>query len=237
MEGYAIVQPRITPSLPIGHPGSLSQKVFSGPGGIDPYSSAVSDVYQDLFQEGSYTGKGIYDIDAFEAALAGKVPANALLSHDLFEGIFARVALATDIELFEEFPSRYEAIAARQHRWARGDWQLLPWLFGRSHSKTGETESRQDSNHRPLEDSRQPAPHAFGARFVAHCWLRDGFCAPLLPGYGRSFFSQPLRFPRCFRFSSGSSRVAKEFPCEAIFAACSATWCSGHVRLAWWSHS
>src|ERR1019366_4354345 len=100
VEGYAIVQPRITPSLPINHPSSLSQRVFSGPGGIDPYSSAVSDVYQDLFQEGSYTGKGIYDIDAFEAALAGKVPANALLSHDLFEGIFARVALATDIELF-----------------------------------------------------------------------------------------------------------------------------------------
>jgi len=134
VEGYAIVQPRITPSLPINHPSSLSQRVFSGPGGIDPYSSAVSDVYQDLFQEGSYTGKGIYDIDAFEAALAGKVPANALLSHDLFEGIFARVALATDIELFEEFPSRYEAVAARQHRWARGDWQLLPWLFGRGHS-------------------------------------------------------------------------------------------------------
>jgi cyclic beta-1,2-glucan synthetase len=133
VEGYAIVQPRITPSLPIDHLSSLSQRVFSGPGGIDPYSSAVSDVYQDLFQEGSYTGKGIYDIDAFEAALAGKVPANALLSHDLFEGIFARVALATDIELFEEFPSHYEAVAARQHRWARGDWQLLPWLFGRGH--------------------------------------------------------------------------------------------------------
>ena len=131
------MQPRITPSLPINHPSSLSQRVFSGPGGIDPYSSAVSDVYQDLFQEGSYTGKGIYDIDAFEAALAGKVPANALLSHDLFEGIFARVALATDIELFEEFPSRYEAVAARQHRWARGDWQLLPWLFGRGHSGRG----------------------------------------------------------------------------------------------------
>lgn len=137
VEGYAIVQPRITPSLPFGHLSSLSQRVFSGPGGIDPYSSAVSDVYQDLFQEGSYTGKGIYDIDAFESALAGKVPENALLSHDLFEGIFARVALATDIELFEEFPSRYEAVAARQHRWARGDWQLLPWLFGRRYMGPG----------------------------------------------------------------------------------------------------
>ncbi|HVS88329.1 MAG TPA: glucoamylase family protein [Candidatus Acidoferrum sp.] len=137
VEGYALVQPRITPSLPIDREGSLSQNIFSGPGGIDPYSSAVSDVYQDLFGEGSYTGKGIYDIDAFEAALAGKVPENALLSHDLFEGIFARVALATDIELFEEFPSRYEDVAARQHRWARGDWQLLPWLFGRGHPGPG----------------------------------------------------------------------------------------------------
>jgi cyclic beta-1,2-glucan glucanotransferase len=135
VEGYAIVQPRITPSLPVDHPSSLSQRIFSGPGGIDPYSSAVSDVYQDLFQEGSYTGKGIYDIAAFEAALKGKTPENTLLSHDLFEGIFARVALATDIELFDEFPSRYEAIAARQDRWARGDWQLLPWLFGRGQSR------------------------------------------------------------------------------------------------------
>jgi cyclic beta-1,2-glucan synthetase len=137
VEGYAIIQPRITPSLPIDHQSSLSQRVFSGPSGIDPYSAAVSDVYQDLFQEGSYTGKGIYDIDAFEAALDGKVPENALLSHDLFEGIFARVALATDIELFEEFPVTYEAVAARQNRWARGDWQLLPWLFGRTHIEPG----------------------------------------------------------------------------------------------------
>lgn len=130
VEGYAIVQPRITPSLPIGREGSLAQKIYSGPGGIDPYSAAVSDVYQDLFREGSYTGKGIYDIDAFETALAGKVPDNSLLSHDLFEGIFARVGLVTDVELFEEFPSRYAAISARQDRWARGDWQLLPWLLG-----------------------------------------------------------------------------------------------------------
>ncbi len=105
MEGYGLVQPRITPTLPTGGEGSLFQKIFSGPSGIDPYSAAISDVYQDLFQEGSYTGKGIYDIDAFEGSLAGKVPENALLSHDLFEGIFARCALATDIELFEEFPA------------------------------------------------------------------------------------------------------------------------------------
>ncbi len=126
-----MVQPRITPSLPSDREGSLFQRVFSGPSGIDPYAAAVSDVYQDLFHEGSYTGKGIYDLDAFEAALAGKVKENTLLSHDLFEGIFARAALATDIVLFDEFPSHYEVAAARQHRWARGDWQLLPWIFGR----------------------------------------------------------------------------------------------------------
>ncbi len=132
VEGYSIVQPRVTPSLPMDREGSIFQKIFSGPSGIDPYSAAVSDVYQDLFREGSYTGKGIYDIDAFEAALSEKVRDNSLLSHDLFEGIFARAALATDIELIEEFPSHYEASAARQHRWARGDWQLLPWIFGGS---------------------------------------------------------------------------------------------------------
>jgi cyclic beta-1,2-glucan synthetase len=130
LDGYGIIQPRITPSLPTDREGSIFQRIFSGPSGIDPYSGSVSDVYQDLFHEGSYTGKGIYDLDVFEAALAGKAPENILLSHDLFEGIFARSALATDIELFDEFPSHYEAAAARQYRWARGDWQLLSWIIG-----------------------------------------------------------------------------------------------------------
>ena len=131
VEGYAVLQPRVTPTLPIGREGSVFQRVFSGPGGIDPYAFAVSDVYQDLFGEGSYTGKGIYDVDVFEAALAGRVPESTLLSHDLLEGIFARAGLASDIEVVEEFPSRYDVAAARQHRWARGDWQLLPWILGR----------------------------------------------------------------------------------------------------------
>ncbi len=131
VEGYAVLQPRVTPSLPIGREGSFFQRICSSMNGIDPYASAASDVYQDLFGEGSYTGKGIYDVDAFEAALAGRVPESMLLSHDLFEGTFARAALASDIEVVEEFPSRYDVAAARQHRWARGDWQLLPWIFGR----------------------------------------------------------------------------------------------------------
>ncbi len=129
VDGYGVLQPRVTPSLPVGTQGSLFQRVASSPSGIDPYASAVSDVYQDLFDEGSYTGKGIYDIDAFEAALAGRVTENTMLSHDLFEGIFARAGLASDIEVVEEYPARYDVSEARQHRWARGDWQLLPWLL------------------------------------------------------------------------------------------------------------
>src|ERR671911_559520 len=122
---------RIPPTMPPERESSFFQRISSGPGGIDPYASAVSDVYQDLFGEGSYIGKGIYDVDAFEAALAGRVPDNAMLSHDLFEGVFARAGLVTDIELFEHAPSHYGVAAARNHRWARGDWQLPPWVLGR----------------------------------------------------------------------------------------------------------
>ena len=130
LEGYAVLQPRIAPSLPIGREGSAYQRLVSSASGIDPYASAVSDVYQDLCGEGSYVGKGIYDVDAFEAALAGRVPENTLLSHDLFEGIFARAGLVSDVELVDEYPARYDVAAARAHRWARGDWQLLPWVLG-----------------------------------------------------------------------------------------------------------
>ena len=135
--GYGILQPRITPTLPAERNASVFQRVYSGPAGIDPYSSAVSDVYQDLFGEGSYTGKGIYDVDAFSRAMEGRVPENTLLSHDLFEGTFARAGLVTDVELFDEFPSHYLEAAARQHRWARGDWQLLPWILGRARGADG----------------------------------------------------------------------------------------------------
>jgi cyclic beta-1,2-glucan synthetase len=127
--GYGILQPRVTPSLPSGHEASAFQSIFSGPSGIDPYAFAVSDVYQDMFGEGSYSGKGIYDVTAFETTLANRVGENRLLSHDLFEGIYARCGLASDIEVVEEYPSRYEVATSRQHRWTRGDWQLLPWVL------------------------------------------------------------------------------------------------------------
>jgi cyclic beta-1,2-glucan synthetase len=136
VEGYAVLQPRIAAAQPVGSSGSLYQYISSSANGIDPYATAVSDVYQDLFDEGSYAGKGIYDVDAFEASLANRVPDGTLLSHDLFEGLFARSGLASDIELVEEFPARYDVAIARQHRWARGDWQLLPWILGRADAAT-----------------------------------------------------------------------------------------------------
>ncbi len=132
-QGYGVLQPRITSTLAAEHDASIYQRSYAGSAGIDPYASAASDVYQDLFREGSFTGKGIYDVDAFRAAMADRVPENALLSHDLFEGVFTRAGLVTDVELFDEFPSNYLVSAARQHRWARGDWQLLPWILGRAH--------------------------------------------------------------------------------------------------------
>ncbi len=127
--GYGVMQPRVTPSLPVGHQGSAFQRVFSSARGIDPYAFAISDVYQDLFGEGSFAGKGIYDIDAFEVALNNRIPENTLLSHDLFEGTFARSALVTDVEVVEEYPERYSVSSARDHRWIRGDWQILPWIL------------------------------------------------------------------------------------------------------------
>ena len=130
VRGYGLIQPRVTISL-TSATSSWFSRLFSGQAGLDPYTNVVSDVYQDLFAEGSYVGKGIYDIRAFESVMEGRVPENTLLSHDLFEGSFARVGLASDIELYDDFPSRYMAYSKRLHRWVRGDWQLLPWLLPR----------------------------------------------------------------------------------------------------------
>jgi cyclic beta-1,2-glucan synthetase len=129
--GFGILQPRITPLLAGLGDRSLFQWAMSGSTGVDPYAGAVSDFYQDFMGTGIYTGKGLYDPRVFESALQKRVPENAVLSHDLLEGLFARCGLVSDVEVFEEFPSHSEVAAARAHRWTRGDWQLLPWLVGR----------------------------------------------------------------------------------------------------------
>ena len=127
-EGYGVLQPRVGVSLESATRTPFAL-VFSGHVGIDPYTSAVSDVYQDLFHEGNFVGKGIYDVDAFTAALAERVPENTLLSHDLFEGFYARTALCTDIHVVDDYPASYLAFSARMHRWVRGDWQIVGWLW------------------------------------------------------------------------------------------------------------
>ncbi|WP_147675760.1 glycoside hydrolase family 94 protein [Xanthomonas massiliensis] len=125
--GYGILQPSVGTSM--GGRGSRYARLFGSEPGIDPYTRTVSDVYQDLFGEGSFVGKGIYDVDAFERALEGRLPDNRILSHDLLEGCYARAGLVSDVRLFEDYPTRYAADVKRRARWIRGDWQLLPWLL------------------------------------------------------------------------------------------------------------
>ncbi|MDB5770311.1 MAG: ndvB [Burkholderia sp.] len=127
-EGYGILQPRVAVSLPSAE-ASRYELLCGGEAGIDPYTRTVSDVYQDVFGEGSFIGKGIYDIDAFELALNGRMPENRILSHDLLEGCYARAGLLSDMQLYEEYPSRYSADISRRHRWIRGDWQIASWLL------------------------------------------------------------------------------------------------------------
>jgi cyclic beta-1,2-glucan synthetase len=136
VDGYAILQPRVSISLESASQ-SMFARIFSGNTGIDPYTTAASDVYQDLFGEGIYTGKGLYDVDVFEEALNGRVPENSLLSHDLFESIFARTALVSDIEFLDDYPAYYDTFAMRQHRWTRGDWQIAGWLRRRVRDADG----------------------------------------------------------------------------------------------------
>jgi cyclic beta-1,2-glucan synthetase len=129
-EGYGILQPRVGVSLPSAR-RSWFVRLFAGDAGIDPYTREVSDVYQDIFHEGSFVGKGIYDVAAFERAMKGRFPENTILSHDLLEACHARSALVCDVELYEEYPSRYNVDIDRRHRWIRGDWQITQWLLPR----------------------------------------------------------------------------------------------------------
>ena len=126
--GFSIIQPRVSTSLPSAT-ATYFARLFTDASGADPYTQAVSDLYQDLTGEGSYHGKGIYDLHAFHQVLNNRFPESHLLSHDLIEGAYVRVGLASDIELFDLFPRDYLAHCNRQHRWVRGDWQIMDWIF------------------------------------------------------------------------------------------------------------
>jgi cellobiose phosphorylase len=125
--GYGILQPRLTESLS-GARQTRYSRLWGGQTGIDPYTRMVSDIYQDAFGEGSFVGKGIYDVDAFEKTLHHRLPENRILSHDLIEGCHARSGLISDVELYEEYPAQYRVDVSRRRRWIRGDWQIASWL-------------------------------------------------------------------------------------------------------------
>ena len=129
-EGYALLRPQVAISVDSAQRSWIA-RIFSGQPGFDPYSTSVSDVYHDLHGVASFTGKGIYDVSAFDAAVGERFPENAILSHDLIEGEHARTGLIP-VELVEDYPATYGAFSKRKHRWVRGDWQLLPWLFSAS---------------------------------------------------------------------------------------------------------
>jgi cyclic beta-1,2-glucan synthetase len=196
--GYGILQPRITATLPTEREASLYQRTFSGAAGIDPYASAVSDVYQDLFDEGSYTGKGIYEVDAFERALAGQVPENAMLSHDLFEGTFARAGLLTNVELFDEYPSHYVESAARRHRWARGDWQLLPWIVGRGRDASGRRSATRlpgIARWKMVDNLRRTLSAPLAVATLIAAWAIPGAPATVWTGYILAVLILPAALP------------------------------------------
>jgi cellobiose phosphorylase len=145
VEGYAILQPRVSISLTSASQ-SLFTRLFAGDAGIDPYTREVSDVYQDVFGEGSFIGKGIYDVDAFRQAVDGRFPDNLILSHDLLESGYARSALVTDVDLIEEHPASVTREASRRHRWIRGDWQLASWLLPRVPGPSNDAKAPRQPN-------------------------------------------------------------------------------------------
>ncbi|HEY5907066.1 MAG TPA: DUF3131 domain-containing protein, partial [Vicinamibacteria bacterium] len=180
-DGYGILQPRVSVTFESAA-GSLFARLYAGHTGVDPYTTAVSDTYQDLFGEGIFTGKGLLDVDAFSAALLGRVPENALLSHDLFEGLYARTALVSDVELVDDYPGSVVAHAQRLHRWVRGDWQILFWLLPWVRTRAG-----MERNTLPLI-----------SRFKIFDNLRRSLAAPatlaFLTGAWTFFPGSPLRW-------------------------------------------
>jgi cyclic beta-1,2-glucan synthetase len=170
---YTIIQPRVSPSLP-STSGSPFSRLFTHVVGIDPYTRAVSDVNQDLTGEGSYHGKGIYDVRAFSRVLSGRFPEEWLLSHDLIEGAHVRVGLASDIELIDEFPQDYMAYARREHRWIRGDWQIADWILPRIPQPGGRRGSNQLScfnRWKILDNLRRSLIPAASLALLAGSWL------------------------------------------------------------------
>lgn len=214
--GYGILQPRVATTLPPAG-ASAYAALFGGDLGLDPYTRAVSDAYQDLFGEGSFTGKGIYDVDAFERALGGRMPDNRILSHDMLEGCYARSGLTSDLAVFESFPQSYAADMKRRQRWIRGDWQLAPWLWPRVPLADGSHE-------------RNPLPAL--ARWKIFDNLRRSLVAPtlfLLLILAWTGLAAPARWTACLMFLT-LLPVAVETLLATARKSADASW-TQHLRL------
>ena len=185
VEGYAVLQPRVAVTI-ADAARSLFSRLCAGDPGIDPYTREVSDIYQDIFGQGSFIGKGIYDVRAFDGAVTGRFPENRVLSHDLIESCFARSGLVNDIELLEGFPSRLLADASRRHRWIRGDWQIAAWLWPRIPAAEGKLPNPLSalSRWKIFDNLRRSTMPAFLLAFLVLGWCIGAGLCDLLDALG-----------------------------------------------------
>ncbi|MDT8422618.1 MAG: glucoamylase family protein [Desulfuromonadales bacterium] len=193
--GYTLIQPRVTPSLPSSS-YSLFSRLFCDAVGVDPYTRVVSDIYQDLTGEGSYHGKGIYDVRAFEQILDDLFPEGLILSHDLLEGAHARVGLASDIELYDEFPPDYLGYVSRMHRWIRGDWQIAAWVLPRvprHHGRWGKNPLSLFNRWKVFDNLRRSLLPVMNLVLLVAVWLLDRQLATMTMAlFGVMLFFSPL---------------------------------------------
>ncbi len=207
--GYTILQPRIVSSLPSART-SWYARIFGSDSGIDPYTRAVSDVYQDLFGEGSFIGKGIYDVDMFSLVMADRLPENQILSHDLLEGNYCRSGLVSDVQLIDEFPESFSEDISRRHRWVRGDWQIAAWLWPRVPGLKKKLQKNPisllswwkifDNLRRSIVPIGLMFLILLGWLFLQPSWLGLAAVAgilliPMIPGTFQHAFRIPIRFP------------------------------------------
>lgn len=232
--GYGILQPRVGVSMS-GQRRSWYARLYGSEPGIDPYTRAVSDVYQDLFDEGSFVGKGIYDIDAFERALRHRLPDNRILSHDLLEGCYARAGLVSDIQLYEDYPASYAADVKRRHRWIRGDWQLLPWQLPWTPLRDGGREANalsMLSRGKLLDNLRRSlVPAAITALLLMGwllaptpgtwtLWVLSILVMPPLVASVRDVFARPVDLPLDVHLRQAGVAVARNFSRVPLTLAC-----------------